>query len=133
MPDDLRELECALDGQLPSARMEELPNPGLLAAAARWSAAAWRAAEQAGPATLSRADLEWGRSLASRPVFICGAHRSGTTLLRNLLDGHPALGVLPSEGGYLTGLRQRLARLPAAERFPALGEEWLRRLAKPIN
>ncbi len=31
------------------------------------------------------------------PVFICGAPRSGTTLLSNLLDGHPSLFVLPHE------------------------------------
>ncbi|MAF85142.1 MAG: hypothetical protein CL875_03070 [Dehalococcoidales bacterium] len=31
------------------------------------------------------------------PVFICGAPRSGTTLLSNLLDGHSELLVLPNE------------------------------------
>lgn len=31
------------------------------------------------------------------PVFICGAGRSGTTLLSNLLDGHSELLVLPNE------------------------------------
>jgi hypothetical protein len=31
------------------------------------------------------------------PVFICGAPRSGTTLLANLLDGHSELLVLPTE------------------------------------
>ena len=33
----------------------------------------------------------------NNPVFICGAPRSGTTLLSNLLDGHSELLVLPSE------------------------------------
>ena len=31
------------------------------------------------------------------PVFLCGAPRSGTTFLSNLLDGHPELIVLPIE------------------------------------
>jgi len=35
--------------------------------------------------------------LADRPVFICGHPKSGTSLLRNLLDGHPQLVVYPEE------------------------------------
>jgi hypothetical protein len=31
------------------------------------------------------------------PVFILGIHKSGTSLLRNLLDGHPELTVVPIE------------------------------------
>ncbi|MCB2100422.1 MAG: sulfotransferase [Rhodobacterales bacterium] len=44
-----------------------------------------------------------------RPVFICGAPRSGTTLIRNLLDSHPELTIFPSE---IQGLREmnRMAR-----------------------
>lgn len=133
MLDDLLELERELDRHLPSPRLHGPPDRLMLAAAARWSAAAWRAAVAAGPADLPPAGVDWGRELAARPVFVCGAHRSGTTLLRDLLDGHPALAVLPSEGSYLTGLARRLARLPRAERLPALGQEWLRRLANPIN
>lgn len=30
-------------------------------------------------------------------IFICGAPRSGTTLLGNLLDGHPGVSVIPNE------------------------------------
>lgn len=33
----------------------------------------------------------------SKPIFILGAHKSGTTLLRNILDGHPDLFVIPVE------------------------------------
>ena len=33
----------------------------------------------------------------TRPVFLLGAHKSGTSLLRSLLDGHPELFVVPIE------------------------------------
>lgn len=34
---------------------------------------------------------------SSKPIFILGSHKSGTTLLRCLLDGHPSLAILPIE------------------------------------
>jgi hypothetical protein len=40
------------------------------------------------------------RGAGPSPVFICGLGRSGTTLLLNLLDGHPALLVLQGETRY---------------------------------
>ena len=36
--------------------------------------------------------------IVPNPVFICGVHKSGTTLLRNLLDSHPDLYVSPEDG-----------------------------------
>jgi len=35
-----------------------------------------------------------------RPIFILGAHKSGTTMLRNLLSGHPELFVVPFEAHF---------------------------------
>lgn len=35
--------------------------------------------------------------MIKKPIFIFGAHKSGTTLLRSLLDGHPELFVIPIE------------------------------------
>lgn len=35
------------------------------------------------------------------PIFILGAHKSGTSLLRNLLDGHEELSVIPFESHFL--------------------------------
>lgn len=35
--------------------------------------------------------------MINKPIFILGAHKSGTTLLRSLLDSHPELFVLPIE------------------------------------
>jgi hypothetical protein len=133
MPNDLRALEDAFDRELPAKQVHAAPGEALLAAGRRWAAAVWAEAERAGPVELPPETVAWGRALAARPVFVVGVHRSGTTLLRDLLDGHPALSVLPAEGTWLTRLRPKLARLPSAERFPALGQEWLRRLANPIN
>jgi len=127
----LCELEQAVDRLLPRPRMDGRPDPGLLRAAEAWSREAWRLACGRGP--LVPDDAPGGLALAQRPVFVCGAHRTGTTLMRDLLDGHPALAVLPSEGSWLTSLRARLGTLPPEERAEALGCEWLRRLANPAG
>jgi hypothetical protein len=126
-------LEETLNRLLPEFRLEERPGAELLTAVDRWAGAVWSAAEAAGPSPLTDSDLAAGFRLSERAVFVCGVHRSGTTLLRDLLDGHPQLSVLPAEGSYLTGWRAKLAPLPRDERIRALGCEWLRRLANPIN
>jgi hypothetical protein len=87
-----------------------------------------------GPMALSDVQVVKGNEFARHPVYICGVHRSGTTLVRDLLDGHPELVVLPSEGTYYTNLEAKLLALPEdRERAAFLGKEWLRRLANPIN
>lgn len=35
-----------------------------------------------------------------KPIFLLGAHKSGTSLLRSLLDGHPELFVIPFEAHF---------------------------------
>lgn len=82
---------------------------------------------------LSAVQLKQGMLLADNAVFICGVHRSGTTLIRDLLDGHPELVVLPSEGTFYTNLEARIRKLSEPEDLTFLGLEWLRRLANPIN
>jgi hypothetical protein len=98
MPNDLRALEDAFDRELPARQVHAAPGEALLAAGRRWAAAVWAEAERAGPVDLPPEMVAWGRALAARPVFVVGVHRSGTTLLRDLLDGHPALSVLPAGG-----------------------------------
>jgi hypothetical protein len=105
----------------------------MLIAAARWSAAIWAAAEAAGPIELGKGEVSRGMDVAHRPVFVCGVHRSGTTLVRDLLDSHPALAVLPSEGTFFTNFERHLRRLPTERWLPFLGCEWVRRLANPIR
>lgn len=36
-------------------------------------------------------------NISDNPIFILGAHKSGTTFLRNLIDGHPQIMTLPFE------------------------------------
>lgn len=125
-------LETVLAAKLADRRLSRI-DPGWIAHAETWSQAVWKAATELGPAPLTPSMAAWGSAVARRPVFICGAHRSGTTLLRDLLDGHPALAVLPSEGSYFTHLEGKLAPLGPDERGALLGREWLRRLVNPIN
>ena len=40
------------------------------------------------------------QTLANRPVFICGHPKSGTTLVRALVDDHPELVVFPEETSF---------------------------------
>jgi hypothetical protein len=66
-----------------------------------------------------------------RPVFVCGHHRSGTTLLQELLDGHPELRVLPSEGTYLTSFLDVARRDPTPQAIDRFATEWIARLVDP--
>lgn len=125
--------EEKLNTLLPPKRLTGSPPTTLLEAAKGWSGLVWAEAERLGPMPLCKQQVEDGLNLATQPVFICGVHRSGTTLVRNLLDGHPSLNVLPSEGTFYTNLEQQLKQLPADKWAAHLGTEWLRRLANPIN
>jgi hypothetical protein len=127
------QLEQQLDGQLARPQITAESSPALQIAAARWSAAIWAAAEAAGPIELDAAEVSRGLDVAHRPVFVCGVHRSGTTLVRDLLDSHPALSVLPSEGTFFTNFERHLERLGPESWLPYLGGEWLRRLVNPIH
>ena len=47
-----------------------------------------------------------------RPVFVVGHRKTGTTLLQELLDGHPQLAVLPGESNHFnTFLPRKQARI----------------------
>lgn len=133
MSSEITEAEQNLDALLPAKRLTTSPPAELINAAKAWADIVWDEAGQLGPMPLSDETLTSGHDLAAHPVFIFGVHRSGTTLVRNILDGHPDLVVLPSEGTYYTNLEAKLKTLPERERMAFLGKEWLRRLANPIN
>ena len=105
----------------------------MLLAATQWSEAIWAEAKIAGPLHLSQNEIARGLAIAHHPIHVCGVHRSGTTLVRDLLDSHPALAVLPSEGTFFTNFKGHLRRLPPESWQRHLGCDWLRRLANPIH
>lgn len=72
-------------------------------------------------------------ALPPMPVVV-GAARSGTTLLRMMLDSHPAL-ALPPETHFLPALRalQTRADLKGPEQNEALREEFLRVVTGSLN
>lgn len=127
------ETEHTLDALLPSQLLETSPPADLMAAARQWSATVWHEAAKLGALAITPQQLDQGVELARHPVYVCGVHRSGTTLLQNLLDGHADLVILPSEGTFYTVLESKLQTLPANEQISFLGSEWIRRLANPIN
>ena len=47
-----------------------------------------------------------------RPVFVVGHRKTGTTLLQELLDGHPQLVVLPGESNHFLTFLPRFGALP---------------------
>ena len=59
-------------------------------------------------------------SLDSRPVFIIGVFRSGTTLLRYALDSHPSLAI-PPESDFLVSLRDVVAAPRSIAGLDSLG------------
>ncbi len=122
-----------LDLHLATPRVTAGSLAALPGAARRWSEAVWAEAQLAGPIRLDDSQIVAGLEVALRPVFVFGVHRSGTTLVRDLLDGHPGLAVLPSEGTFFTNFEPHLRRLPPGQWLPWLGCEWLRRLANPIH
>jgi len=76
-------------------------------------------------------DIEGEMRWLEQPVFVCGHHRSGTTLLQDLLDGHPELLVLPSEGTYFSSFRNVARAAPASRDLDAFVREWVSRLVDP--
>ncbi len=129
---EISRLEAAIDRQLPDRRKARVTFEWR-DAVSRWVVATWDLARMLGPSPLDRETYASGMASAARPVFICGAHRSGTTFLRDLLDGHPALTVLPSEATFFTSLERKFAGLPSDAFATACGKLWLSRIANPNN
>ncbi len=101
------------------------------ALAERYAELSWQLGASA-PESLPAGSGQATRWLA-RPVFVLGVPRSGTSLLQNLLDGHPSLAVLPTEGDLLTRFRRQLRLKPYAERVEFLGRTWIARLTHGSN
>jgi len=62
--------------------------------------------------------------LRDRPVFVCGHPKSGTTLLRSLLDSHPQLLVYPDETFFFRGFLPETRTLSNDEKL-SLAQRYL--------
>lgn len=133
MSPEILELEEKFDCLLPVPRQLQPSSKELLDASNNWSAAIWHAAKQLGKLSFTDQQIEDALVFTQRAVFVCGSERSGTTLVRNLLDAHPQLSVLPSEGTYTTNLEKKMLALPASERTEFLCREWLWRLVTSMH
>lgn len=83
--------------------------------------------EYAGSCCLEKRNVETGDfSWLQEPVFICGAMKSGTSLMANLLDGHSELVRLPADSFYW-GKKNQWEKMG----FEESARYWIRRLIMP--
>lgn len=64
------------------------------------------------------------KSLRNRPVFVCGHPKSGTSLVRSLLDSHPQLVVYPEETMFFRRYLPKAQGLGLEEKL-ALADQFL--------
>jgi hypothetical protein len=103
----------------------------VLARIAIYSCAAVREARLSMPVIPTAEERAATMAWLDRPVFICGHHRSGTTLLQQLLDSHPDIVVLPSEGTYFTSFTYAVRVAPTRPQIDRFAAEWISRFIGP--
>jgi hypothetical protein len=75
--------------------------------------------------------MERARAFLPHPIFICGEMKSGTTLLAQLLDGHPGLVVMPGDSHLLADSHK--GHTPAPGREAEWRAYWLHRIVNPTG
>jgi hypothetical protein len=103
----------------------------LLARLADYSTAAMREARAIGAIVPESAERDAALEWLLHPVFICGHHRSGTTLLQSLLDDHPQLLSLPNEGAYFSSFAYVARNAPSSRDLDRFAAAWIARLVDP--
>jgi hypothetical protein len=103
----------------------------LLRELAAYAAAVVADARARGPIVPTREERVRQRAWVEHPVFICGHHRSGTTLLQELLDSHPQLVVLASEASYFTSFSDLARGASAPAVLDRFAREWIARFVDP--
>jgi hypothetical protein len=65
---------------------------------------------------------------SDKPIFVCGAMKSGTTLITQLLDSHPDLVVMPGDSHFANHLKKW-----GREQFSQIAAYWLHRVINPTG
>ena len=63
-----------------SPEAQPFPGKELLEMTDLWSAKVWETGSREGPWPLTEEQISKGLNLARHPLFLCGVHRSGTTV-----------------------------------------------------
>ncbi|WP_287584775.1 sulfotransferase [Candidatus Borrarchaeum sp.] len=72
------------------------------------------------------------KEITDKCVFICGCMKSGTSLLLELLDGHPELIVMPGDS-HMINLINKHYNLPLSKRLEGWDTYWTSRLINPTG
>ena len=70
--------------------------------------------------------------MTNAPIFILGSHKSGTSLLRSLLDDHPDLYVIPFETHFMASLG-RWIKYSYRRQSPAVKAEYIQNLLQVLE
>jgi Sulfotransferase family len=105
--------------------------PLLLGELSAYAASVVREARRLGAVGPTQTERERALGWLRFPVFVCGHHRTGTTLLQNLLDGHPDLRVIPNEATYLTSYAYAAHTTVSPEATNRFAADWICRFVDP--
>lgn len=83
--------------------------------------------------SLDNQEIEKGLALSENLVLIGGLPRTGTTLLRDLIDGNPQISIMPDEDQYYEFMKVKVKDCNEEEAFSILCSNWLEKLADPMN
>ena len=103
----------------------------LFEALSNYSGSLVRCARSAAVRPIDATEFAAAFAWLQRPVFVCGHHRSGTTLLQELLDGHRQLVVIPTEITYFASFGKLVADPAAGRELDAFAAECVARLIDP--
>lgn len=123
-------IEQAISRLLPSGT-EKHRRDILLAEISAYSSAVVREARRGAHAAPPLGDAAAAPVWLDKPIFICGHQKTGTTLLQQLLDGHPDIVVLPSEGTYFTSFGYAACADPTSQDIDRFVADWIARFVDP--
>lgn len=131
-PDSLWQLQQQVDLLLNERKLKSLPS-NLVEARRNWSREVLIQGLKEPTYLPSPEEQKRAKELSSRPIFAGGNPRSGTTLLRDLIDGHPAICSLPCEPLYFEFLSAKVSGLNKEDSFRILCSDWLEKLIDPMS